>query len=750
MHDIIKKALDEALTEKYHAELMGCAETDYNFSVGFVADMKALIRRTDNKLIYYSKYIAAVACAVIAIGCAVLLPNLMDSSIDVEPPVTETTSATSVTENTPETTTSLSPDSANPIVTDSTTPTVTTPDYSEPVTSTEPDVTNDAEYSPSTSDTDAETQNGTVTEETPPVDIPEDDAEVEGDSSADTVTDDDIPEDEDDTSADGIDNPEDDASEDDTDSDDDAVIEGDDVVIEDSSDDDDVAIEDDDCEVEDDEVAEDDTDSDDDTPIEDGDDVVIEDDEDWGDDAAPVLVPLEGTTFKETCEYIISYESEQSNTLEELYITGMHGMNKEFNLELCDFSFVKDYLVAQGSAPLLEEIEFDFGDSIYLNLSAYPRSYSRTFFDNSPRNNYEDFFGYGIETDEAVEDDDDAGAQIEVRIYDSGIISVRALWFNSETAYFTADKTATTELFDRLSEIGLPANAQTVGDIINGMNITAANMSDGYAEVIGLYDIKLENVPVKTDSMKQGIVDILAKYSSSVCTIADDVPVGWISRGIGIEVGLKDTSTLLRLVVLSEDTLDISDGHGSYLVKLKKADFRALISLICKEAGVAAPVFYETAADYLSDKPNFEALRSISIYKDNNYYNIYSEEKLAELLELIKSELGNARYNPFGRTWKNTLLHLYTTAWDFRITEENEFIVFYNCFESGTDLYNKVLMYILENADEIQAASTDVETDDVCEDEIDEVTDEIDETDDVDIEGEEQWAWEDGDIAVDD
>ena len=195
MHDIIKKALDEALTEKYHAELMGCAETDYNFSVGFVADMKALIRKTDNKLIYYSKYIAAAACAVIAIGCAVLLPNLMDSSIDVEPPVTGTTSATSVKEDTPGTTTSLSPDSANPIVTDSTTPTVTTPDEST-ATTTEPAVPDDTEYSPGIDDTDSDTQNGTVSEETPPVDIPEDDEEVEGDSSSDTITDDDISEDE--------------------------------------------------------------------------------------------------------------------------------------------------------------------------------------------------------------------------------------------------------------------------------------------------------------------------------------------------------------------------------------------------------------------------------------------------------------------------------------------------------------------------------------------------------------------------
>lgn len=715
MHDIIKKALDEALTEKYHAELMGCADTDYNFSVGFVSDMKALIRKTDNKLIYYSKYIAAAACAVVAIGCAVLLPNLMDSGIDVKPPVTDTTTATSITEDTPEVTTSLSPDSASPVVT-----TGTTPAESTATVPAEPAVTDD-EYSPAV---DPDTQNETVTEDTTPVDVPESDDEVEGGSSADTVTDDD------------------------------AVIEGDDVVIEDSSDDDDVAVEDDDCEVEDDEVAEDDTDSDDDVVIKDdedwGDDVVIEDDEDWGDDAAPVLVPLEGTTFKEACEYIISYEGEQSSTLEELYITGMHGMNKEFNLELCDFSFVKDYLVSQGSAPVLKEIEFDFGDSIYLNLSVNKNSYSRTFFDNSPRNSYEDFFEYGVETDEAVEDDYDAGAQIEVRIYDSGVISVRALWFNSETAYFTADKAATTELFDRLSKIGLPANAKTVGDIINGMNITAANMSDGYAEVIGLYDIKLENVPVKTDSMKQSIVDILAKYSSSVCTIADEVPVGWISRGIGIEFGLKDTSTLLRLVVLSEDTLDISDGHGSYLVKLNKEDFRAFISLICKEAGAAAPVFYETAADYLSDKPNFDSLRSFSYYKDGTCYNIYSEEKLAELLEFIKAELGDAEYNPFGRTWSSSALRLYTAAWDFCITKDNELIVFYNCFESGTDLYNKVLTYILENADEIQAASTDAETDDVCEDEIDEVTDEIDETDDVDIEGEEQWEWEDGDIAVDD
>ena len=65
-HTIIKKALNEALTQKYYDELMKIEDEEHIFGVGFTADMKRLIRKTDDKLLYYSKYAAIAACACIA------------------------------------------------------------------------------------------------------------------------------------------------------------------------------------------------------------------------------------------------------------------------------------------------------------------------------------------------------------------------------------------------------------------------------------------------------------------------------------------------------------------------------------------------------------------------------------------------------------------------------------------------------------------------------------------------------------
>ena len=102
-HTIIKKALNEALTQKYYDELMSSEDEEHIFGTGFTADMKRLIRKTDDKFLYYSKYVAIAACACIAIGCAVLLPNLMNSGIRIEPPVT-----TPVVESAPDTGTTTS------------------------------------------------------------------------------------------------------------------------------------------------------------------------------------------------------------------------------------------------------------------------------------------------------------------------------------------------------------------------------------------------------------------------------------------------------------------------------------------------------------------------------------------------------------------------------------------------------------------------------------------------------------------
>ena len=336
MHDIIKKALDEALTEKYYAELMGCEDTDYAFSVGFSSEMKTLIRKTDNKLIYYSKYIAAAACAVVAIGCAVLLPGLMNSEIDVVEPEVITSATTDgdisdVTEKAPEQTTAIpeqttAVEDAAPVDTSETTLDTDSAAPSDNDSSVSEDTTEQIVTSPVEEDENpgaggdvaddvvvddsAETQTGVKDDEDSPVggntdtdsdvdtDVEEDteeveeEAEAEADIADDTEddTDDDIVS-EDDAEAEEEESVEledeatdeeadEDVEEDSSDGDwrDDTDIWGDDAIIDGDDtiiDGDDAVIEDDDDVVEDDDVEED---SDD--------DVVIEDEEDDDDNPA--------------------------------------------------------------------------------------------------------------------------------------------------------------------------------------------------------------------------------------------------------------------------------------------------------------------------------------------------------------------------------------------------------------------------------------------------------------------------------
>ncbi|MDE7234144.1 MAG: hypothetical protein K2N29_03700, partial [Ruminiclostridium sp.] len=94
MYEILKRALDEALTAAYAGEIPVGAE-EVAFSEGFEREMRGLIRKTDRPIQKYIPILTAAACAAIAIGCAVLLPRLLSNPVPVEPNEDSTATVTS-------------------------------------------------------------------------------------------------------------------------------------------------------------------------------------------------------------------------------------------------------------------------------------------------------------------------------------------------------------------------------------------------------------------------------------------------------------------------------------------------------------------------------------------------------------------------------------------------------------------------------------------------------------------------------
>ncbi len=149
MYEILKSALDDALTENYAAALMDSAEECCTFSAEFEKKMKALIRKKDRPYYKYIGYLSAAACAAIVIGCSVLLPKLISAGVPAATTPTETEEiiVTDIVTETPPTTTessftttihapaagivtetSSSEDAAAPVITSESTTTVTTPE----------------------------------------------------------------------------------------------------------------------------------------------------------------------------------------------------------------------------------------------------------------------------------------------------------------------------------------------------------------------------------------------------------------------------------------------------------------------------------------------------------------------------------------------------------------------------------------------------------------------------------------------
>ncbi len=704
-HTIIKKALNEALTQKYYDELMKTEDEEHIFGVGFTADMKRLIRKTDDKLLYYSKYVAIAACACIAIGCAVLLPSLMNSGIRTEPPVI----TTPVIDSDPESVTTTPEDTSLPIIittTEGTTTVITTaPD--ETTLDTDSSVTSEVTTAP----TETTTTPTTTTEEKVTETKPDDDADAEGDI-VDDDTDADIDSDTPDYDGDVII---------DAEEGDDAVILPDDDDVSTDSDDDVVVEEDDEVEIEDD------------CDVEEEDDVEIEDD--TNPDSDGIQYP-EGNTLKEIYEFYTSRKLEDTKACNVTINSAVDNNQIFLNGCIYDLSFVSDYIISQADAERLDKIAENSGNeitgegrSIFVELGEGELTNKVDFWDSSRRNNYGEFF-----RGEFSEDEDDVDAETESFTYLTGIkIYENGAAFYRGCVPMQFDPAATAELFKRFDKIGLPDYAASVSEIIDYTKISHENIIGGVAKINNVYDIGISGVEINTKEEIEGLYDIIDSLKELPC-----VP-GSGNGQVEIKFYVSETLSAVRLVIsdpfTAKPNLFIISDTKTYVVGITQKKAHEIISYICKCAGVAEPYFYVKAEEYLDYVGvDFADVKEISARGEINgiacTYRITAPEKIKKLTDMVLNELKNTRYTGSGssRTWLYADFEM--EHWTLSLCEGYIKVGPYAAsqFEISGDILKKVNEYIAANADETVMEKNEVEVDHDVEIEEDvAIEDEIDE-----------------------
>ncbi len=682
-HAIIKKALNEALTQKYYDELMECDDEEHIFGVGFSADMKRLIRKTDDKLLYYSKYAAIAACACIAIGCAVLLPNLINSGIRTEPVIT-----TPAIESDRETGT-IPDETTLPIIITTTKDTTTVMVTTTPQETTTPD---DTTVPPVTTTEVTTTPHVTTTESkgTTETQISVDDADADGD----VIVDDDA----DDSDAQGdpvidgdTEGPPVSEEDDDVEIEDDTESE-DDVVLEDDSDD--TVVEDDDCDLDvDDDIEEDDV-------IEE--DEVVEDEDD-----TPLQNITAGTLGGAIGELLFDDVSTEINdriyTNKLIYMKSHgDGASSLYNLYATreNLDFVTEFILKNKDNPVPAEArEEDYwNDHLIIEISDAP-SGNLSFHDYSSRNNYEGYFG---ETDVEVEEDEiaDLFNTITLTVYQGGVIGVRKYGYS--TAYYEAD---TSELFKKLEEAGFSNTPKTVNDVISDFGITADNIYKAYGSVRNFYDVNIINARFDTESDKAMLVSFLEKIKDKKLTAHTGSINEFDSCNFIITFNEPFKAISIRAYQGKLYFADRSEPSTKwYSTPITQSELEELIAIACKAENLADPVFFETFDEYLDVVKHLTRFENVSYPEylpgETRYYTIEGEEKLAAFFEFFQSECKSAEYMPYAE-YGNGTKSFFADVNGYNpmlFNDADEIRIAGNIFQCSDGMYGRITDYIKQNS----------------------------------------------------
>lgn len=633
MENILNKALSEVLTPLYSEELRDAFDTGYRFSPQFENEMRELIRKTDRKASRYIGYLAVAACAAIAIGSAVIIPSILNSNIGTQEPGDTTTSAVpaiserdssaDVSSSTTTSETDIDDDAIEPLdhendaVGDNSSAVTSVSDNTEPAESSavvsdntvpELQITTDDEDVSVDDDTDTDTEYIVVTggdhdeKEGDDADIAEDDVDSEPDEgSVDTPASDDY------------------------------------AVIVDASDDDTAIVGTGDYDISETYTVE----------VNNGDklgDVMkkIMPDFDFNNlwatsaDYSPT-----GTMIRagNQTEYLNFYCSEYQFIQDFVHSLGSAEANNEGYAETQGIQKIKLYI--RDKQVKVTDYS-DYGQ----NASAW-KNYSRWF-----RNN-EDWID---EEEDIMEPLDDTVTLMTVTISSTGKVEVQSSYVvsdkNTNKNYlyqlsnerFDMDTEAVNTLFDNLRKAHISEDAQTVGDIIDGMSLTADNIDQANISVHDIYDTDLYHVKIGYDFIVGLLEDHrnekAAKVLSNQLSELEE-PNGEIS----VEFYTKD-SAHIKIYLDIRGYCYIADQFTGYKFSITETDINNALDAVEKANNYTIPR-YSTLGEYLADK-NFTKLRWVNFGGTKNgeagSFDVHDEKELNDIIELLKKEFADAEY----------------------------------------------------------------------------------------------------------
>ena len=660
---ILKRALHEAMTEKYSEELINMKAPDYEFSESFNIKMRNLIRKTDNPFYRYSKYLTLAACGVIAVGCAVMITALNSNKINVD----DKPDSTSV--ETTEAVISTVPTEAPVIFGEET----AVPE--DEISDTDSDEViggeGNSDSMPVTTGPDVTEKAPVVTEVTESGGVDEEESDT---TEYEPIGGDDYDESDENPGAGSGDGGMDEIDEA-VDSDGDYDVEDDDV----------------DC---DEDVSEDDE--------------VIEDDN--AEDTRPPYPETETLSELYTKLYQQDFNPDhvknKSYTMENANISGIHNATLSNSLTYADFGFVKEFLseVATAKKTEMTSSSSDYV-TVYLNPEA-PSYYEPTFWDNSDVNRYREIY-FGECTDEEDYEVEDICYEypddVKLKIYRTGLIEL-SFQRNKGSVWFSASAEATGRFFENVDNLYLEEIPSVLDDIITDKNITAENICRGYANIKEVYDYCITGINL--NNCKSALSEFLNNNKGKKLTYYKD----YEESVINITFGLNDTSSVisLRFIGFNKVVISVSGGER-YTFSIDKAQFISFLKVLTGACGYGEPVIYDTMAEYIKDK-GFDKLIEIEYSVKNDLYKINEFKAdgtdntavLEEIRQLILTEAKTAQYSLDGFNFGEIVPRVsnwFTRYRTFTISKNGAMYVGRNRFSVSKSFIEKLEKLILENGE---------------------------------------------------